>query len=129
MSKPLVDIMNLNLDRYGKNFDLEKFKKTFYEEVDEMFRGIENNDINETIDGANDAIVVLAGLITQHGYNPELTLKQVVKEIKSREQSKEQRKRWKENPKLQDVEKWEKDRTQDPSTLYKADFSTCRLGN
>ena len=127
MSKPLVDIMNLNLTRYGKNFDLEKFKKTFYEEVDEMFEGIKNNDINEAIDGANDAIVVLGGFITQHGYNPELTLKQVVKEIKSRNQSKEQYNRWKENPKLQDVEKWEKDKTQDPTTLYKADFSTCKI--
>lgn len=127
MSKPLVDIMNLNLTRYGKNFDLEKFKKTFYEEVEEMFRGIENNDTYETIDGANDAIVVLAGLITQHGYNPELTLKQVVKEIKSRNQSKEQYDRWKDNPKLQDVEKWEKDKTQDTNTLYKADFSTCKI--
>jgi len=127
MSKPLVDIMNLNLTRYGKNFDLEKFKKTFYEEVDEMFEGIKNNDINEAIDGANDTIVVLGGFITQHGYNPELTLKQVVKEIKSRNQSKEQYDRWKKDPKLQDVEKWEKDKTQDPATLYKADFSTCKI--
>lgn len=127
MSKPLLDIMNLNLTRYGSKFDKDKFIATFIEEVQEILDALEAGDVDAFIDGCNDAIVVAAGGITQQGYNPELTLKQVVKEITSREQDPIQAYSWSLNPGLQDTEKWLKNKEQSPETLYTADFSTCKL--
>lgn len=127
MSKPLVDIMNLNLTRYGSEFNEDKFFKIFNEELDELKLGLKNNDLHEIIDAANDLIAALDGLITQHKYNPELTLKQTVKEITSRKQDPNQADAWSKNPNLQNIEKWQKDKSQDPSTLYKADYSTCKI--
>ena len=124
--KPLVEIMKLNLERYGSKLDVEKFKKTFLEEVQEVIDALEDGDIHGFIDGCNDCIVVAAGGITQAGYNPELTLKQVVKEITSREQDPIQEYTWKLNPQLQDTEKWLKNKDQEDT--YKADFSVCKLG-
>ncbi len=119
--------MNLNLNRYGKNFDADKFRKTLEEELAEMWEALAAGDTTKFLDGALDSITVLAGGVTQQSYNPELALKQVVKEITSRKQNPEQVSRWAATPSLQDVEKWQKDLNQDPSTLYKADFSTCKL--
>jgi len=127
MSQPLIDIMNLNLPRYGSTFDLETFNKTLDEELDELQKAIAVTNIHEIIDAANDAIVVLAGLITKFGYNPHLTLKQTVREISSRQQNPKQAFHWKSNPDLVGKTKWQKDINQDPSTLYKADYNTCKL--
>jgi NTP pyrophosphatase (non-canonical NTP hydrolase) len=124
--KPLIEIMKLNLERYGSKLDIEKFKATFLEEVQEVIDALEAGDMDAFIDGCNDCIVVAAGGITQAGYNPELTLKQVVKEITSREQDPIQAYAWKLNPELQDTEKWMKNKNQ--TDTYKADFKTCKLG-
>ena len=127
MSKPLIAIMNLNINRYGATFDKEKFLKTFNEEVQEVRDALEADDLDLFLDACNDVAVVVAGGITQCGYNPELTLKQVVKEITSREQDPIQKYTWSLNPDLQKTEKWLKNKEQSPETLYKADFSTCKL--
>ena len=127
MSKPLIDVMNLNLNRYGSTFEEDGFKATLEEELKEIYDALESNDTKEIIDGMADAIVVLAGGITRLGYNPELVLKQVVKEITSRNQNYEQKAKWVNDKTLIGKEKWLKDKTQDPATLYKADFSTCKL--
>ena len=124
--KPLLEIMKLNLERYGSKLDVEKFKETFLEEVQEVIDALEEGDIDAFIDGCNDCIVVAAGGITQAGYNPELTLKQVVKEITSREQDPIQAYTWKLDPGLQNKEKWLKNK--DQTDTYKANFNTCKLG-
>lgn len=126
MSKPLIDIMNLNLTRYGSKFDKEKFRETFQEEVQEVLDALEADDTDAFLDGLNDVIVVAGGGITQKGYNPELTLKQVVKEITSREQDPIQKYQWSLNPDLQNTEKWQKNKDQEDT--YSANFSTCKLG-
>jgi len=127
MSKPLLDIMNLNLNRYGTTFNIESFRETLFEEINEMFDGLANNDTHEAIDGCMDSIVVLAGLATKLGYNPELCLKQTVREISSRKQQPEQAAEWQANPKLVGTTKWLKDTSQPANELYQADYSTCRL--
>lgn len=127
MSQPLLAIRDLNLERYGHVFHKDKFDKTFYSELKELTDAFEANDEYEIIDAANDLIVVLGGLITQKGYNPQLTLKDTVKEITARKQDPVQKQRWKDSPELQHQEKWEKDRNQDVSTLYKANYNTCKL--
>ena len=78
------------------------------------------------VDALADIIVIAAGELVKLGFNPELCLKQTVKEISSRTQCPEQASRWAANNK-QPGEKWLKDPNQPQSTLYIADYSTCKL--
>lgn len=59
-------------------------------------------------------------------YNPTLVLKQIVKTIQSRLQDPTQAMAWSTGNR-QPGEKWKKMTNQDESTLYKADFSTCKF--
>lgn len=65
------------------------------------------------VDALNDIIELCIGDILKLGYDPELTLNEVNKEINSRK------------GKIING-KFEKDVNQDPATLYKADFSKCK---
>ena len=77
-------------------------------------------------DALNDVIVFSTTAIMKLGYNPELTLNEVLKEISSRKQDPKQKEEWELNG-IPDGAKWQKDLSQDKSTLYKADFSKCLL--
>ena len=126
MSKPLIDIMRLNQDRYGTTFDFDKAMSKLQEELDEFSEGFSKADTHEMVDALADIIVIAAGELVKLGFNPELCLKQTVKEIYSREQCPEQAKRWAMNNK-QPGEKWLKNPTQPKSELHIADYSTCKL--
>jgi hypothetical protein len=58
------------------------------------------------------------------GYDFECVMNETIKEISSRQQDPEQKKRWKKNG--SNGEKWQKDKSQDKNTLYKADYSKCK---
>lgn len=126
MSKPLVDIMKLNQERYGTTFDFEKALAKLEEELQEFRDAFEAGDLHGMVDAMADLIVIAAGETVKLGYNPELCLKQTVKEISSRQQDPNQATAWANDKKLPG-EKWLKNRQQDSSTLYTADYSTCRL--
>ena len=126
--KPLLDIMKLNQDRYGVTFDFPKALDKLNEELVEFEEGFDRADTHEMIDALADIIVIAAGEMVKLGFNPELCLKQTVKEITCREQDPEQAIAWAAGKK-ELGEKWLKDPKQDPSTLYTADYSTCRLHN
>ena len=126
MSKPLVDIMKLNLERYGTTFDFAKALAKLEEELQEFREAYEANDTERMIDALQDLTVIAAGETVKLGFNPELCLKQTVKEISSREQCPDQAASWAKGDRMPG-EKWLKNRKQDPSTLYKANYSTCRL--
>ena len=128
MSKPLIDIMKLNQERYGTTFDFEKALAKLEEELQEFRDAFEANDVDGMVDALQDITVIAAGETVKLGYNPELCLKQTVKEIYSREQHPKQALDWANGQRLPG-EKWLKNRQQDPSTLYTADYSTCRLSN
>ena len=96
------------------------------EELDEFEDGFDRADTHEMIDALADIIVIAAGEMVKLGFNPELCLKQTVKEITCREQDPEQAIAWAAGKK-ELGEKWLKDPKQDPSTIYTADYSTCRL--
>ena len=126
MSKPLLDIMKLNQERYGVTFDFPKAFSKLTEELDEFEEGFTKADTHMMIDALADLIVIAAGEIVKLGFNPELCLKQTVKEISSREQCPKQMAAWAAgNREL--GEKWLKNPNQDPSELHKADYSTCKL--
>ena len=126
MSKPLVDIMKLNLERYGTTFDFAKALEKLEEELKEFREAYEANDTEGMIDALQDLTVIAAGETVKLGFNPELCLKQTVKEISSREQDPDQAASWAKGDRMPG-EKWLKNRKQDPATLYSADYSTCKL--
>jgi len=80
----------------------------------------ENNDKkkDEIVDAYGDIIVFAIGAIMKLGYDPKLVLKEVGKEINSRKADPEEPVK---------NGKWNKWVDQPKETLYKADFSTCKL--
>ena len=124
--KPLSEIVKLNQTRYGTDFNGDTAVAKLKEELQELVDGIITNNTDEIVDALSDIIVIATGELTKLKYNPELVLKQTVKEISSRQQDPEQAKAWAAGNK-QPGEKWNKDKSQDPSTLYTADYSTCKF--
>ena len=74
----------------------------------------------------HDISLIAAEGLLELKYQPILVLKQVVKEIQSRVQDPIQAQAWATGDR-QPGEKWKKMANQDPSTLYEADFSTCKF--
>ena len=128
MSKSLLTIMKLNQDRYGTTFNFTKAMEKLNEELEEFDKAFTETDTDEMVDALADLIVIAAGEMVKLGFNPELCLKQTVKEITCREQDPVQAANWAAGQK-QLGEKWLKNSKQDPATLYTADYSTCRLHN
>ena len=126
MGKPLLEIMRLNQERYGTTFDFPKALEKLNEELEEFEDGFVKADTHEMIDALADLIVIAAGEMVKLGFNPELCLKQTVKEISSREQCPDQAASWATGDRMPG-EKWLKNPKQDPATLYSADYSTCKL--
>ena len=92
-----------------------------------IFReAVESNIPPIMINALHDIIIVSAEGLLELKYQPTLTLKQVVKTISSREQDPIQAAAWATGNR-QPGEKWKKNPNQDPSTLYEADFSTCKF--
>ena len=58
-----------------------------------------------------------------YGYSVSLVMKETIKEISSRKQDPEQSEDWAVNG---PSGKWKKDRQQDESTLYKANYNLCK---
>ena len=121
--KPLQAIVNLNRDRYGLDFDKDSATVKLTEELSEF---IEAEEVDDQLDALLDIIVIAAGEITKLGYNPELSLKQVVKHIASRRQDPDQAAEWQAGNR-EPGEKWLKDKSQPQSEIYQPDFSTCKL--
>lgn len=124
--KPLSEIVKLNQTRYGTDFNGDTAVAKLKEELQELVDAIAINNTTEIVDAISDIAVIAIGELTKLKYNPELVLKQTVKEISSRQQDPEQAKAWAAGNK-QPGEKWKKDKSQDPSTLYTADYSTCKF--
>ena len=124
--KPLSEIVKLNQTRYGTDFNGDTAVAKLREELQELIDGITIGNTDEIVDALSDIIVIATGELTKLKYNPELVLKQTVKEISSRQQDPEQAKAWAAGNR-QPGEKWKKDKSQDPSTLYTADYSTCKF--
>ena len=74
----------------------------------------------------HDISLIAAEGLLELKYQPILVLKQVVKTISSRLQDPIQAQAWASDNR-QPGEKWKKMANQDPSTLYEADFSTCKF--
>ena len=125
-SNPIKDIVKLNEERYGLDFNAKKALLKLNEELDEFEEAMNYSGTLDMLDALADIIVIATGEIRKMGYDPELVLNEVVKEISSRKQDKFQYERWIRGLKEQG-EKWEKWETQPENTLYKADFEKAKL--
>jgi len=123
---PIRDIVKLNEERYGLSFNPTQAYNKLHEELEEFKEADLNNDNTEMLDALADIIVIAVGEVRKMGYNPKCTLNEVVKEISSRQQDPIQKDRWL-NALKQPGEKWLKDKSQDKSKLYKADFNKARI--
>jgi hypothetical protein len=79
---------------------------------------------NEILDSMNDICVFSINEVELMGYNFNLTMNETIEEISSREQNPIQKLQW---GKFGSSGKWEKDKEQHESTLYKADYEICKL--
>ena len=81
---------------------------------------------HDKVDALADIIVVATGSIYKLGYDADLVMEEVIREISSRQQDPIQARLWSERG--INGEKWMKDKNQDPKTIKKARFDRCKLG-
>jgi phosphoribosyl-ATP pyrophosphohydrolase len=112
---PIEGIVQFNLDRGLTDFCPTAEYKMLFEELQEFLMAAAQDDTHEMVDALCDVIVVAVGGLSKLGYAPDTALQETVKEIRSRNGSFNS-----------DTGKWEKDRNQDPSTLYKADYTKAK---
>ncbi len=112
---PIEGIVKFNIDRKLRTFNNIAEYKMLEEELHEFFSAASEGDEHETIDALCDIIVVATGALHKLGYDPELALEETVKEITSRKGAFDE-----------SIGKWQKDKEQDPTTLYKACYSNAR---
>lgn len=63
-------------------------------------------------------------MMIELGYDFEKCMLETIKEISSREQDPKQKEEWSKNG---PSGKWQKNKQQNPDTLYKADYESCKL--
>jgi hypothetical protein len=113
---PTQGIIKFNKERNLVNYDGAAEYNMLFEELDnEFLEAIRANNEYEQVDALCDIIVVATGALWKLGYEPDLALKQTIKEIHSREGSFSE-----------STGKWMKDTNQDPSTLYKANYNLAK---
>ena len=116
MSDTATDlIIKFNTDRRLTYFNPESELAMLNEEVLELTKAIQDKDEYEIIDALNDIRVLVTGALWKLGQDPEASTLETCKEILSRKGDF--------NP---TTGKWEKDKNQDKSTLYKADYTKSR---
>ena len=108
----LDDIVQFNIDRNLKQFNPLSEYKMVLSETTEFLDAIILDDEYEQVDAMADTIVFAVGALFKMGYDPTKVLTETLKEINSREGSLDV-----------DTGKWEKNRLQPPSTLYRAVYT------
>lgn len=114
------EIIEWNKARNNKDFNLSNEHAMLQEELNELFDAVHEHD---AIDALCDIIVVATGAIHKLGYNPNIAMSETLKEINSRQQCPIQKDVWE---KWGATGKWEKNKEQDPSTLYKANYDNAK---
>ena len=111
------------LFNWRKNRDITVPSGKYVEMIEEELQEYKDSEtIEDKIDAIGDIIVLSVNECELEGYNVNLVMNEIVKEISSRLQCPEQAERdW------IGKEKWKKNPKQCKSTLYKADFKSCKL--
>ena len=109
----LSDIVDWNISRNLNTYKPETEMILIHREYEEFLSSILND--RDPVDDLCDLIVVAAGALHKLGYDPDKAMNETYKEISSRK-----------GEISTNTGKWEKDTTQDPSTLYKANYALCK---
>ena len=104
-------LVEWNKSRNLHTFDLANELRLLDEELDELRTA--STDL-ERIDALCDLIVVATGAIHKLRYDPNVAMEETYYEINSRKGS------------VNSTGKWQKDPNQDPSTLYKANYTLAK---
>lgn len=112
---PFDSIVKWNKSRNLTMYDATNEDNMIAEELEELSLARSNNNVNEMVDAYCDLIVLATGAIHKLGYDPTNAMAETLLEINSRKGAVD---------KL--TGKWQKDRNQDPSTLYKADYNNSK---
>jgi len=123
VSQPLIDIMNLNTERYGLVFDYTDAMAQLSEELSEFTESHAKGDTLGMVDDLADIITAAVGQLTKLGFNPQLVLKQTVKHVHSRKIDPDKAEAFKRGELL----KWPKDPNQNPNTIYEPNYNLCKL--
>ena len=105
-------ILQFNKDRNLRLFNAVAERNMLAEELEEFEDATQNADEHEQVDALADTVVLAVGALHKMGYDPEAVLTETLKEINSRQGELNEA-----------TGKWEKDRNQDPTTLYKAVYT------
>lgn len=116
------------LKQWRENRNLTKpsgeIVKMLQEEVNEVEVEVLLKDTNETLAELSDIIIIATNEISLMGYDSEKVVSEKIAAISSRNQCPIQKEVW---DNWQPAGKWNKDRTQDKSTLYVANYEGCKL--
>ena len=117
-----------SLTQWRKDRNITATQGTFVpmiqEELQEYTDASLDSDEHGMVDALADIMVFTANELALMGYDLDLVMKQVVKHISSRQQDPAQAHIWDTHG---PSGKWEKDSSQDPSTIYEPDYSVCKL--
>jgi len=124
-----ISVFSINALKYLDRTDIQiynSFNRYDYNIFDVIVNiGTMNNKNNNDLISTIDEIVTYCFVITtQLKYDYKKCMLETIKEISSREQCPIQARKWKENG---ISGKWQKNKNQDKSTLYKADYDKCKL--
>ena len=114
-------IVEWNKDRNNLTFDSMKEFDMLLEELEEFGEATTDEDM---VDALCDLIVVATGGLFKLGYDPEKCMDEVIKHISSRKQDPQQKEVW---DKWGASGKWQKQKDQDPSTLYEPNYERCKI--
>lgn len=113
------EIIEWNKSRNNVEFNCVNEYQMLSEELTEFLTAYNEEIEEDMIDALCDIIVVATGAIHKLGYDPELSMIETIKEISSRQQDPQQKEIWNN---WGASGKWEKNKEQDESTLYKANY-------
>lgn len=127
LSKPNTKLFIENILEELLEIHYTDKKKIDYIKNDIMERYFYGNPLSEidTIDSINDIVIFSINETETMGYDADLTLSETILEIDSRKQDPIQKEMW--DKWGDDNTKWKKWSEQPKETLYKADYSRCKL--
>ena len=116
----VANVIEELLEIYFKNKRLIKFLQFLIMIIFSIKKPISRLN---TLDAIQDIQVFSINQTELMGYNNDIALSEVIKEVSSREQCPNQKEQW---LKYGAIGKWQKNRSQNKSTLYQADFSKAK---
>jgi len=116
MDDIIAHILKFNEERNLNVFSAKTEHTMLSEELEEFLQASLSNDEHDQVNALCDIIVLAVGGLNKLAYDTAEVLRETVKEILSRKGSINET-----------TGKWEKDKNQNPDSLYKPNYSTAKI--